>query len=375
MISKLRSIDWDFTGTLSESRFSSIHWHPARFASQLPAALIGLLSQPADVILDPFMGSGTTLVEAQRLGRRSVGIDLNPVACLAARAKTLPIPEEKVRVVVERIKEEASLALARVARSAATQPLIPRMVQAKWYTRPVREDLGFLWRQIHQYRGVKRILAHAAFSAILLPVCRETRHWGYVCDNSTPKDNHGRDVMEEFSRTLDRLCGGYRERDADRMARPGKLEKPRILCGDMRQVLAQLPTGSIDLVVTSPPYFGVSDYMKSQRLSMEWFGVEIEPLRQLEIGARSKRHRSLAVEEYLAELEEAFRSVRRCLKPAAPCVAILGESSTRESVVRDAVRRLEASGFRKELDLNRRVSSLRRQAPSIIGEHLLVFSS
>src|SRR5688572_125646 len=71
-------VDWDFAGEYSESLFSSIHWHPSRFASQIPATLIGLLSLPGESVLDPFVGSGTTLVEAQRLNRPSIGVDLNP---------------------------------------------------------------------------------------------------------------------------------------------------------------------------------------------------------------------------------------------------------------------------------------------------------
>src|SRR4051812_27393641 len=96
LISRIRGIDWDFAGSYSESPFSAIHWHPARFASQVPAAILGLLSKEGDVVLDPFVGSGTMLVEAQRLGRIAIGMDLNPVACLIAKSKTLAIPSTKV---------------------------------------------------------------------------------------------------------------------------------------------------------------------------------------------------------------------------------------------------------------------------------------
>lgn len=82
-------IDWDFTAQLSESAFSTVHWHPCRFPSQLPALAIGRLCPPGGLVLDPFMGSATTLVEAQRLGRPSIGIDVNPVSCLLGAAKTL----------------------------------------------------------------------------------------------------------------------------------------------------------------------------------------------------------------------------------------------------------------------------------------------
>ena len=75
LISRLHSIDWDFAGEHSESPFSAIHWHPGRFASQIPATLIGLLSQPGDLILDPFMGSGTTGIAAKQEGFEFIGIE------------------------------------------------------------------------------------------------------------------------------------------------------------------------------------------------------------------------------------------------------------------------------------------------------------
>src|SRR2546421_12024682 len=106
LISRLRKIDWDFAGSQSESPFSALHWHPARFASQLPATLIGLLSKPGDSVLDPFAGSGTTLVEAQRLCRRSIGFDLSPIACLVAKAKTIALPASQIGRLSEQLKQE-----------------------------------------------------------------------------------------------------------------------------------------------------------------------------------------------------------------------------------------------------------------------------
>jgi site-specific DNA-methyltransferase (adenine-specific) len=55
--------------------------HPAPFPEELPRRLIKLYSYPGDVVMDPFSGSGTTLVAAKRLGRSSVGIEINPVFC------------------------------------------------------------------------------------------------------------------------------------------------------------------------------------------------------------------------------------------------------------------------------------------------------
>ena len=91
-IRRLTEVDWDFATESSDSPFSAFHWHPCRFPSQVPSIAIGRLSNLGDVVLDPFMGSGTSIVEAQRLGRQSIGIDINPISCLMARAKTMIHP-------------------------------------------------------------------------------------------------------------------------------------------------------------------------------------------------------------------------------------------------------------------------------------------
>src|SRR5882762_1745457 len=171
-ISRLRKVDWDFAGCLSESAFSSIHWYPARFASQLPATLIGVLTEPGQVVLDLFVGSGTTLVEAQRLGRDSIGIDINPVACLLSRAKTLAGSANTIGKLVDDLKREAVQVLSAMTPSDSD---LPPVVQPKWYNAAVRQDLARLWIVLQKYEGKEKTLSDAAFSALLLPVCRETR--------------------------------------------------------------------------------------------------------------------------------------------------------------------------------------------------------
>jgi site-specific DNA-methyltransferase (adenine-specific) len=55
--------------------------HPAPFPEELPRRLIKLYSYPDDLVLDPFAGSGTSLVAAKRLGRNSLGVEINPAFC------------------------------------------------------------------------------------------------------------------------------------------------------------------------------------------------------------------------------------------------------------------------------------------------------
>jgi DNA modification methylase len=379
LLSRISEIDWDFAGNLSESRFSAIHFHPCRFASQVPATLIGLLSRPGEAVLDPFSGSGTTLVEAQRLGRISVGVDLNPVASLMARAKTLSRSAAAISSIVSSLRDCATQQLGEQMHAfnrTALKLEIPASVQvAKWYTRPVAHDLGVLWHLITELDSDAKIVAQAAFSSILLDVCRETRHWGYVCDNTTPKGNHGADVLDEFCRVLDRLERAYQIRDQELSARSadlGSIAQATVITGDTALALGTFPRATFDLVVTSPPYFGVCDYVKAQRLSIEWFSTPLEALRLKEIGARSKRHRERAPIEYANDLRVAFTTVYRCMKKGTFLAVIIGESAKREGVLSQFNAILEDIGFRLQCDINRNVSTQRRLAPSIMGEHLLL---
>jgi DNA modification methylase len=379
LISRLRDIDWDFSGSFSDSPFSAIHWHPGRFVSQIPASLIGLLTDPGDIVLDPFAGSGTTVVEAQRLGRYGVAVELNPISSLIIRAKTLPVTAANVQRTVRQLKSEARRHLDRqmlLGVRPAQRKLIPAAVQInKWYSTRVASDLGKLFALIRSSRGNQRILAEAAFSAILMPVCRETRHWGYICDNVHPLDNHEGSVLTEFCRILDRLQRAYEHRDRDRQEQLGDqrpIETVEVICADARQALSLMQPDSVRLVVTSPPYFGVCDYVKAQRLSLEWLSADIEPLRQLEIGARSKRHRNEARQEYIHDLRDIFAVVRRCLRADGLMAVIVGQSSTRAPVLDELRESLRGAGFVVALDMNRRVTSQRRQAPSVTNEHVMI---
>ncbi len=83
---------WTFNG-----QNTSQYGHPAPFPEELPRRLIQLFSFREDIVLDPFLGSGTTCRVAKNLGRRSIGVDINPDFCKVAanrcRQNVLPLPE------------------------------------------------------------------------------------------------------------------------------------------------------------------------------------------------------------------------------------------------------------------------------------------
>src|ERR1017187_9066580 len=67
--------------------------YPARFSPQFVRAAIEAFTKPGDTVFDPFMGGGTTLVEASALGRRAIGTDINRLAVFVSQAKTTILSE------------------------------------------------------------------------------------------------------------------------------------------------------------------------------------------------------------------------------------------------------------------------------------------
>lgn len=83
--------DLDFHDQDSGYASHNIHSFPAKFPPQLPRKFIQTLTLPGETVLDPMMGSGTTVLEAFLLGRRGIGFDIDPLAVMLAKTKVSPI--------------------------------------------------------------------------------------------------------------------------------------------------------------------------------------------------------------------------------------------------------------------------------------------
>jgi DNA modification methylase len=363
---RLNEISWNFDGARSRSPLSATHFYPARFISQLPSNLISLLSEPGDVVLDPFCGSGTTLVEAQRLGRRAIGMDVNPVSVIISRARTMGLGADQVRQALD----ELATALLRPSRDALAA--VPSAVQlGKWYSPDVALGLASMHGDIQATSDPDaRLLKFFCFSAMLLKVCRESRHWGYVCDNTEPKGSPPRNVAEIMHRTASEILDGLSQDPP-----PADLgTRPLVYEGSATTLHTVVEPESVDLVVTSPPYYGVVDYIKSQRLSLEWLGIGIEERRLQEIGARSKRHRRQAHIQFGDELRQSFCEVAKVMKPGAACAVVFGVSPKRDFTFERLLSILVDAGLELQSDHNRDVSVQRTFKPSVLRERLYVLT-
>lgn len=390
-IAELERVDWSFS-SLTNSGLHSFHWYPATYLAAIPGTLIPYLTSPSGIVLDPFCGSGTTGVEAVRLSRRFVGIDTNPVALLMSEAKLAFVSPQMLRATTDKVIQESQGIFGNGA-----LPDHPRHQELlRWYHPQTVDALNRLLSSILQVesRLVRNSLL-AIFSAILKGCSSQGRHWGWVCDNVTPRANEiiykdaaaaFADAARAFSQESDRAFRAAQVHSG-KITRDQLRKQSALMGGDCVQRLKTFEPSSIDLIVTSPPYYGVADYVKSQRLSYLWFDRDelasqqlgfrsFEELRSMEAGARSNRHRKNSHELYIAFMASFFQECSRVLKEDATLALVVGESSSRAATIGEIVSLAERAGFVLNSRLGRNIKATRRRLMAKVkGEEILVFGA
>ena len=260
------------------------HAYPARMHGGLAAAAIDRFSKDAEHVLDPFCGSGTVLVEAMVAGRRSRGVDLNPIAVRVAGVKTerrSAVERDRFAAIVDAIAEASK---ARVdARAPAMAPLSEH--ERRDFEVHVLKELAGLWDEIGKVELVAdRRALEVLFSSI---VVKFSNRRAETSSATTPK-RIGKGVPTSFfARKGDELVRRWAALDHACTALHRDVHRPRIVEGDATDLRATLPPDyRADLVLTSPPYGGTYDYAEHHALRMAWLGLSPIRLRRDELGSR-----------------------------------------------------------------------------------------
>jgi len=236
-----------FTGR-AERATHGFHTYPAGMHPDAARVVIAACPGP---VHDPFCGGGTVLVEAVLAGRRASGTDLSPVATLVTTARTSgPEMATPMRSAARKLAE----------RARARFPTVVPEVCREWYEPHVADELGRLRDGILEQDEAVRPLLFALLSSIAIKASfRESdtsnrRKGGHRPPGTTAILFHKK--ARELGRQLD-------EMPAERNVRV-RLDDARS-CG---------PPRGAGLVMTSPPYPGVYDYLPMQQLRYAWLGIE-----------------------------------------------------------------------------------------------------
>jgi len=379
--SELKNIDWDFTGDHGDTGFATYHWYPARYVPQLPGILINYFSEPGDTVLDPFCGSGTTLIEAFKFGRRAVGIDLTPAAILMTKAKITEFEAGSFKEFKYSLLSDFENRMIQVRGSRRNEHALLQSVpnfeeNSKWFHPSTLLELTAIWSSINDRPHSHYFpVAQAAFSAILIQCCSQEKHWGWVCDNVKPKELLQRNAIAAYTNKL----AEYERCAKQLMAEAKELQEKRVSLSEIRaeqgncvEILRKYSSESFGLVVTSPPYFNVTDYVKSQRLSNLWLGVDTLSIKRLEIGARYKRERLNGLDQYLINMKDVMIEIARVVKRSKFCCLVLGESPQHEKYLRAFEQLCTDVGLEQLDSISRTISTSRRFIPSVTREKILI---
>jgi DNA modification methylase len=297
------------------------HSYPARLHPDTARLLLETLSTGRDRVLDPFCGSGTVLVEGRRLGRQTTGIDANPFAVALARLKTSRIDADQAARLLAAAEKIASHAdERRKSRAGPTHSYGPE--DRELYEVHVLLELDGIRDGLRRVpRGAIRNALDLAFSAILVKVSRQPGDTAH--DRQVRRFAAGYTIRLFFKKVRE-LTERLLEYSA---LLPPRVSPPRVLVGDAR-TLTDVDDATIDLIVTSPPYPGVYDYVEHHAVRLRWLGIEASGLSEVEIGARrsGKAQPSLARREWERALSACLESMRRVLRPEGHAALVIADS-------------------------------------------------
>ncbi len=236
-----------------------IHPFAAKIAPELVRGAILWFSREGELVLDPMAGSGTVALEAALLKRRSIATDLDPLAVLISRVKTLPLNGHT---------PEALLSLDSGRMEVRGPPRSELLDVRFWFDEATALDLRRISYGLERIEETKlKLLGIIAMSSMIVAKgtgsvanARDVAH-SRPHRYKTPRETKPA-VMEIWPRRVQKLAKILQSLDVD----PRFI--PLIALADARGL--PVASESVDLIVTSPPYFNAIDYPRAHKFALAW---------------------------------------------------------------------------------------------------------
>lgn len=234
--------------------------YPCKFIPQIPRWAIQKYSLPNDYVLDPFAGSGTTLVEAVLLGRIGLGIDFDKLSQLLCKVKTTNFTQTHIETITRNIPTILS--------NETFDNFFPDIHNINhWFSKENFDDLKKLRNGIEKFKKNEVI-----YNFFLVAFASTVRKCSFA-DDTSPKPYVSSRIKKNpipakvaFEKTVMTYIKNIKSRPE------GKMGEARIIAEDAREIKDSKYFGKVSLAITSPPYINAFDYVRSLRLENAWLG-------------------------------------------------------------------------------------------------------
>lgn len=327
------NLNWrerDLPENIRTKHVHRLHPYLGKYIPQLVEIFLRKYFKPGQTVLDPFSGSGTTLVQANELDIHSVGYDISAFNIVLARAKTKTYDLKKVRGeildILERVhqatqNEAQQLSLWTDGKKGRRKEKVNEYLHA-WYAPAALHELITYRDLISEYDDqdlLKVILSRAARSARLtthfdldFPKKPQTEpYWCYKHSRTCTPTQDAYQFIKRYS--LDTI------KRIEEFAQQRTNATVQIFHDDSRK--AQIPM--IDGVMTSPPYVGLIDYHDQHRYAYELLGLEDRS--GFEIGPASGGSSQKAKRKYQEGIAEVFTNALKSMTKGGRLIVVAGD--------------------------------------------------
>jgi len=375
-LTKILQNDLDFHDLSSNYSSHNFHSFPAKFPPQLPQKFILNLTQENDIVLDPMVGSGTTILEGLFANRKTIGFDIDPLALMIAQVKSTFYNKKQLIDSYNNIISSATSFLQNsetlLSNYNSTYDDETKKFFEYWFLKDSILELFALSNSISSITNKKvQTFFRIIFSSIII-----TKNGGVslALDLAHTRPHRVKKVYN-FNSDLVFDLGDYEDnprhhlltkkmkspinefkkkflQNIDCVVQKEFINKPIFELADSQNL--PLPDNFVDLIVTSPPYASNAiDYMRAHKFSLLWFGYSVNELKEKRnnyIGGESTSNfnfenmpaftseiikklkkknpkKALVLYRYYSEMTRSLREMYRVLKPNKAAIVVVGNST------------------------------------------------
>jgi len=350
---------YSITETSSNSLTHGIFKYPCRYIPDIPRWAIKkyLSNQERENVLDPFAGSGTTLVESNFIGFDSYAVEFDPFSRLLIQVKTTKLEKFELK----KINEHKDTILQNLKQNEdCFEEYIPNLSNLDhWFPKKTIQDLSYIKYHINENIDSKKIrnVFSVALGSIVKPVSK--------ADSASPKPYVSKNINKEPEKVYVALKKKINEIESklNYYSKNTKGEGADIISNDIKKI--KTLENKIDLAVTSPPYINAFDYVRCLKLENLWLDFlkenELNEKKKEQMGTEkiykeeySKKPKSTdipnadkiieniyqqdkkrghVVYRFFTEMREVLRKLFDNINPGGHFIIVIGKNTIRDNIV------------------------------------------